>query len=562
VKNRLSPALLIAAFAVLAVAVVTLPDKTWRPFENKVYDLKYLARYPHHDAAYVPGRVNEDIVIVDIDDRSLGELGRYQNWPRAYYARVIEYLNTAAVVGLDVFFGEPDTLPSAARQYYEKPDFDSLVIRALKQNPRVVLVSSLHEQPVYRPYARTGMGEIVPDDDGIIRTGFTVFAAETTFAAAVAGTVKAGLPAGHFLIDYRDVNSFRTVPFSDVYFARVPKEYFSGKIVLVGGTARGLFDYRAVPFNRNFPGVEIHANLVYDFIKGARITEIPYLFILALTFLLTAVIAFLTLTTRPRGYIPVIVLVYFLVLVAAFVLFGQARELGVIRPYYTFTLGLIGSLIYRYRFEEKEKRKIKGIFSRYYSRELLEKVLVTPPVLGGERVSCTVVFADIRNFTPFVEKTPPDEVAKRLNSLLTEMVEVVFHYQGRIDKYIGDCIMAVFGSPIHLNNHAASACRAAKDMVRMAAECGFKIGVGMNSGDVISGNFGSPMRMEFTVIGDNVNLASRLEGKTKDLGVPIVISESSYRLAARENAPDLVFHPLGKVMVKGKEEEIPVYEVA
>jgi adenylate cyclase len=558
VKKHLSAALLIALGSSVCVAVLSFYQPTWRLFDRKVYDLKYSFRY----LGGGPAVQSDRIVIVDIDDKSLKALGRYQNWPRAYYARVIEYLKGAAVVGLDVFFGEPDTLPFTAREYYAKPNFDSLLLAAFRQNDRVVLVSSLGEPPIFAPPARSGTGDILAEKfDGIVRTGYYSFFGEKTFAAVIAEMVRADVFKEPFLIEFSKAGSFRRISFSDVYEARVPKAFFDGKIVLVGGTAAGLFDYHAVPVSRHFPGIELQANLVNNFIDSRKIVEIPFLYALIATLLLTFIIAYLTLIGKARIYIPVTVGIYVLFLVGSFILFNQARELGIIRPYYTFTLGLIATLVYRYRVEEKEKRKIKGIFSRYYSRELLEKVLVTPPVLGGEKVSCTVIFADIRNFTPFVEKTAPEEVAKRLNTLLTEMVEVVFHYQGRIDKYIGDCIMAVFGSPIHLKNHAASACRAARDMYKMAGECGFKIGVGINSGEVISGNFGSPMRMEFTVIGDNVNLASRLESATKDLGVPIVISEATYQMALRDKPGDIVFRPLGKVKVKGKEEEINVYEV-
>jgi adenylate cyclase len=232
-----------------------------------------------------------------------------------------------------------------------------------------------------------------------------------------------------------------------------------------------------------------------------------------------------------------------------------------VRPTYAFILTIITTLIYRYRFEEQEKRKIKAIFSRYYSRELVEKVITKPPRLGGEKVDCTIIFADIRNFTPYAEKASPKEVARRLNSFLTTMVNVVFKYEGRVDKFIGDCIMAVFGSPVQLRNHALNACLAATEMITQAERLGFKIGVGINSGEVIIGNFGSPMRMEYTVIGDAVNLASRLEGLTKEYNCNIIVGEATYRQIVREKILDLRFQELGKLRVKGKEEEITAYRL-
>ncbi|MEO0190805.1 MAG: adenylate/guanylate cyclase domain-containing protein [candidate division WOR-3 bacterium] len=225
------------------------------------------------------------------------------------------------------------------------------------------------------------------------------------------------------------------------------------------------------------------------------------------------------------------------------------------------TLTIIVSLINRYRFEEREKRRLKSIFSRYYSKELLEKVINEPPRLGGEKVFCTIIFADIRNFTPYTEKLTPEEVAKSLNRFLTEMVMVVFKYQGRIDKFIGDCVMAVFGHPFKLKNSALNACLCAREMVRRAEELGFHIGVGINSGEVVSGNFGSPMRMEYTVIGDAVNLASRLEGLTKEFSVNVIVGEETYKMVSSHPAIELHFKELGRVRVKGKEEEVMVYEL-
>jgi adenylate cyclase len=217
--------------------------------------------------------------------------------------------------------------------------------------------------------------------------------------------------------------------------------------------------------------------------------------------------------------------------------------------------------MYRYQFEEREKRRIKTIFSRYYSHDLVEKLMEKPPKLGGEKANCTILFADIRNFTPYAEKTNPEDVGKKLNAFLDEMVQSIFAYQGSVDKFIGDCVMAVFGSPVKLRNHAYNACLAAVEMVQKAKKIGFRIGIGINTGDVICGNFGSPIRMEYTVIGDPVNLASRLEGVTKQYDCSIVMGPDTYALAITDPTEYMEFKELGKVKVKGKEEEITVYTV-
>jgi adenylate cyclase len=149
-----------------------------------------------------------------------------------------------------------------------------------------------------------------------------------------------------------------------------------------------------------------------------------------------------------------------------------------------------------------------------------------------------------------------------LNKFLDEMVQVIFDHQGRVDKFIGDCVMAVFGAPVQLENHALNACQAALDMVERAEKLGFNIGVGINSGEVISGNFGSPVRMEYTVIGDAVNLASRLEGQTKEFKCSIVVGEETYHRVSQEKDINLRFKELGRIRVKGKAEEVSVYALS
>ncbi len=549
--NRVVKNIFLSIAVVIFVNIICLYKPLYQPFDHKIYDYKYRIA--------ISEKYIEDIVIVDIDEVSLEKLGRYQNWPRAYFAEVIDYLNSARVIGIDIFFGEPDTLPVYARRYYQKPDFDSTIINVILRNRNVVLVSSLNKEPIFGNICSTGVGEIVADEDGVVRNGYRELNQRPTFAYQISRQTNNIFLDKKFLIRYLDTNSFRRISFSDVYLHRVPEEYFTDKIVLIGGTASGLFDYHSVPFKRHFPGILIQANLVYDFINQIKIKEIPYLYILIITLFLSFLIAFFTSYYPTRVYVFVYLISFLVTLVISFVLFYKNIEFQIIRTYYTLVLTIIVSLIYRYRFEEREKRRLKSIFSRYYSKELVEKIIKEPPRLGGERVFCTVLFADIRNFTPYTEKSTPEEVASSLNRFLTEMVMIVFKYQGRIDKFIGDCVMAVFGHPARLKNSALNACLCAKEMVKRAEHLGLKIGVGINSGEVVSGNFGSPMRMEYTVIGDAVNLASRLEGLTKEFGVSVIIGEETYRVVSSHPTIELHFKELGKVKVKGKEEEIMVY---
>jgi adenylate cyclase len=548
--HRDAPVIAVAALALINAIALFKP--VWQPFERKVYDLKY--------QVILRSEPQESIVIIDIGDASLAKLGRYQNWPRAYFAEVIDYLKPARAVGIDIFFAEPDTLPAIARQYYQKPDFDSITGSAIRSSGNVTLISTPDQEPVYAGLCPTGLGEIIADNDGVVRRGYFALGGKRTFAAVLAGVTKEE-NSGSFLICYRGLGSFRFISFADVYLKRVPREYFAGKTVLIGGSAPGLFDYHTTPFARHFPGIAIQANLVQNMAGRNWIHEIPYYYVLLFSLIATLVIVFLTGRAKHYAYAAVFLGFVLLTLALSAVLFARRIDAGIIRPLYTMVTGMIGALIYRYQVEEKEKKKIKSIFARYYSKELVEKVIAKPPKLGGEKVECTILFADIRNFTPFAEKSSPEEVGAKLNRFLTEMVMIVFKYQGRIDKFIGDCVMAVFGSPVPVKNSAINACLAAREMVKRAKELGFSIGAGINTGEVISGNFGSPMRMEYTVIGDAVNLAARLESLTKEFGVQIIASEATCAMAKKNETVELPFRALGKAHVKGKAEEISVYEL-
>jgi len=552
-KSKVKPAILIACLAVILVYLLCLFSPLWLPFERKVYDLKH--------QWHVPEQRVEHIVIVDIDEKSLEKLGRYQNWPRVYFAEVIDYLDNARAVGLDILFAEPDTLPIQVRQFFDKPSFDTLLENALKRNSRVVLVSDLETKPIFTKYNRTGYGYIFADKDGVIRRGFYSLFGEKTFAAQISDMVNTASRHDRFLIRFFSESSFRRISFSDIYLKRVPKEYFLEKIVLIGGTAPGLFDYHAIPFERHFPGILIQANIVNNFINNLKVHEISYVYGLIASIVFCFIISLLFIGKPARVYIIVCIILYALLTAGSFMLFGSGYQFGIVRPCYAMILTIIFTLMYRYQFEEREKRKIKAIFSRYYSRDLVEKLVDNPPKLGGEKANCTILFADIRNFTPYAEKTNPEQVGRQLNAFLDEMVQSIFAYQGSVDKFIGDCVMAVFGSPVQLRNHALNACLAAVEMLQKAKNLGFKIGIGINSGDVISGNFGSPMRMEYTVIGDPVNLASRLEGVTKQFDCSIVMGPDTYALAMTDPTEYLQFKELGKVKVKGKEAEITVYTV-
>ncbi|MBU0574772.1 MAG: adenylate/guanylate cyclase domain-containing protein, partial [Proteobacteria bacterium] len=243
--------------------------------------------------------------------------------------------------------------------------------------------------------------------------------------------------------------------------------------------------------------------------------------------------------------------------------------MNLIYPVLTMMTIYLGITVYRYVTEEREKKKIRGAFQYYLTASVINEILKDPSKLklGGDKKQLSVMFSDIRGFTGISEKLTPEELVRLLNEYLTAMTDVVFKYDGLLDKYIGDAIMAVFGAPLDQPDHALRACRTALEMMselkrlreKWAAEGrpDVNIGVGVNTGDMVVGNMGSEMRFDYTVIGDSVNLASRLEGTNKEYGTNIIISEFTYESIRNE----LFCRELDAVRVKGKKLPVRIYEL-
>jgi len=249
--------------------------------------------------------------------------------------------------------------------------------------------------------------------------------------------------------------------------------------------------------------------------------------------------------------------------------FAGGYWINLSQPVLTSSVALFGGVGYQYFVEGREKRKLKKLFGQYVSKDVYDQLVANPGLarLGGQRREMSVLFSDIRGFTTVSEKGEPEEIVYMLNEYFTRMVGVVFHHKGTVDKFVGDMVMALFGAPLEDPLHAEHAVAAAVDMVnelralnREWAGRGMAqldIGVGVNSGDMIAGNIGSSSIMSYTVIGDNVNLGSRLESLNKDYKTRIIISDAT---RTRLTTPyDL--RPLGDVVVKGKSKAVAIFEI-
>jgi len=379
--------------------------------------------------------------------------------------------------------------------------------------------------------------------------------------------------SGQLLINYMGPpQTFPHYSIADILADRLPKDTFRNKIVLVGATAIGIYDLRVTPFSSTFPGVEIHANVIdnilhRNFLIHSSVTR----FIDICSIILFGVILGLLIPRlRPiTGMIAAFLMIAAFVVINFFVFFSFNTWLNLVYPLITMATIYLGITIYHYFKEEREKKKIRGAFQYYLTSSVINEMLKDPDKLklGGDKKDLTVLFSDIRGFTTISEKMTPEELVALLNEYLTTMTNQVFHHDGLLDKYMGDAIMAVFGAPLDQPDHALRACRTALAMMeelhklqekwKAEGRPVFDIGVGLNSGDMVVGNMGSEMRFDYTVMGDMVNLGSRLEGTNKEYGTNIIISEFTY-----EKVKDaMCCRELDGVRVKGKLKPVKIYEL-
>jgi adenylate cyclase len=347
---------------------------------------------------------------------------------------------------------------------------------------------------------------------------------------------------------------------------------FKDKIVLVGLSSSGLVDVFGTPFGADkgtMPGIQLHASIVDSVLSNRFIRPASHAtrmaLVIAAGLLVGLLAALLSFSPAAAGTLLAVGLWTWYAVSA----FKGGLWLNMSQPLLAMATALFAGTTYQYFVEGREKRIVKTLFGRYVSRDVYKQLLEHPELaeLGGKRRDMTVLFSDIRGFTAVTEKGEPDALVAQLNEYFSKMVDVVFRHHGTVDKFVGDMVMALFGAPVDDADHAEHAVAAAVDMVGELAELNRKwaaegkaqldIGVGVNSGDMIAGNIGSSSIMSYTVIGDNVNLGSRLESLNKDYRTRIIISG-----ATRDRIRGTyTVRPLGDVVVKGKTVPVAIFEV-
>ncbi|MDX1472703.1 MAG: adenylate/guanylate cyclase domain-containing protein [Reinekea sp.] len=360
----------------------------------------------------------------------------------------------------------------------------------------------------------------------------------------------------------------------DVLNGQLPPGYFQGKVVLLGSTAVGVFDSHATPFGAEFPGLEIQANVLETIVNEDAIHRDH--FYLLLDIVIIFVLCLLLAVVVPRTQRTPTRFLFFLMLtsVLLFANYYAFSELHVwlylLYPGMALFFCFVFLMLYQAFMVEARYSHVRTAFKSYLSPALVDQLTANPDLLnfGGEEKELSILFSDIRSFTNLSETVTPSELSRFLQAYMDPMTDCVLKNNGTLDKYIGDAVMAIFGAPVPFNTHAVDACQTALDMIKaldvivdtvpdLKRLFPVRIGVGVHTGTVVVGNLGSSHHFNYTVIGDSVNLASRIEGLTKNYGVDVMISEATYT-RVREH---FVCRELDLVRVKGKQEPVGLYEL-
>lgn len=534
-----------------------------------------------------PGVAPEEIVVVEIDEMSLREYGP---WPmkRTLFADVL--LKIAAseprVIGLDVEF--------AGESMYGKSDDRAL--RGVLKNARVPIVLSTsggeirkENDALYRLYdpsdqffetAIVGHTQVLADPDSVIRSfpGRVLRGSSTLSAFPLKILEFAGGDANNKFFNNATTRIRYEIPpggFRSVSFAKVARgdfedSLFENRIVLIGATAPSLQDVKPTPLGRGrlMAGVEIHGNIIAMGLRGRFLELASVAFEVAILIIVMTAMAFLFIRIAAAVWLAIGAVV----LVVSDILFSvSAFRVGILHQfiYPAASVAAVFSFMmaYRYFTEGKEKRVLEATFAKYVSPDVLKDIIrqVDSGQLVGVEKNITVFFMDIRSFTALSEKLPPEKIVTLLNGYFEKFGSIILENGGVVDKFIGDAIMAFWGAPLPHERQADAAVGAARRIITelpaLNAELAqqglpsIRVGIGIASGPAIVGNIGFEKRLDYTAIGDTVNTASRIEGLTKQYGVPLLISEST-KIQLRDS---YALRRAGVTEVKGKSKKVIVW---
>ena len=660
---RILVTLIPLVLALLHIASI-LPLSVLQRLDEIIYDTRLRAT--------MPKTLDDRIVIVDIDEKSLAEVGRWP-WGRNKLATLTDELferQNAAVVGFDVLFPEPDESSGikrlrqlAGNELKDQPgftervsqleaslDYDSLFAQSLEKRPVVLsyyltsdrdgFTNGVLPQAAMQKQALQGRpikfftftghganieqlakaapmaGSINPviDPDGVIRAipllseykgqYYESFSLAMFRVLTGQPSIEPGFPQERFLsrnyqglesillkqggkslaipvddriaalVPYRGAGnvaggSFKYISAADVLARRVSPDALKGKIVIVGTTAPGLLDLRVTPVGETYPGVEVHANVISGLMDGRIFVKpdyaVGYEFIVLM--LAGLILAFaLPVLSAPKAVALSAAVITALVGMNFWLYLGAGLVLPLATALVMALTAFALNMSYGYFVESKSKRQIANLFGTYVPPELVDEMVKDPDSYNMKAASkeLTVMFCDMRGFTQMSETMEPTQLQGLLNDVFSRLTNVIRNNRGTIDKYMGDCVMAFWGAPVDSPDHAALSVKTAMEMAievrkineehRSKGMPEIGVGIGLNTGMMCVGDMGSSIRKSYTVIGDSVNLGSRLEGLSKTYGVDIVVAESTKKLT-----PDIVWQELDKVRVKGKDQAVSIF---
>ena len=661
--SRIAVTLIPLAFALLHASGV-LHIGVLQRLDDIIYDARLRAT--------MPGTLDERIVIVDIDEQSLAEVGRWP-WGRNRLAELSDTLfdrHKIALLGFDVVFAEADESSGLKRlrqlaqaelkdqpgfadklnQIQASLDYDAGFAKAIGQRPVVLgyyftsdrdgRASGVLPAPVMhkehlqgRPIKFTswngyganieqlakaapmaGFFNPIVDGDGVVRSvpllaeykGQYYESLSLAMFRMLVGLpgVEPGFPRDRFLsrsyqgpesvvlrqgqktlavpVDDRVATlvpfrgpggvgggSFKYVSAADVLAKRLPEGSLKDKIVLVGTTAPGLLDLRVTPVGKTYAGVETHANVISGLLDGKVFVKPDYAMGFEVVVLVLAglTLAFsLPLLSAPRAVAASALVLLGLLGLNFWLYLGAGLVLPLAAALVMALTAFALNMSYGYFVESRSKRELANLFGTYVPPELVDEMVKDPDSYSMKAANkeLTVMFCDMRGFTKMSEKMEPTQLQELLNSVFSRLTNLIRANRGTIDKYMGDCVMAFWGAPVETSGHAYLSVKTAMEMANAVRKINEEhrakgileigIGIGLNTGTMCVGDMGSDIRRSYTVIGDSVNLGSRLEGLSKVYGVDIVVSESTRKLA-----PEFAWQELDKVRVKGKEQAVGIF---
>lgn len=579
------------------------------------------------------------IVLVAISEQADQEIPSQWPWPRELHGRLVDNLNEAGakVIGVDVVFDQQDRISPENDQYFANVlrQYDNVILagnilegsRTGSEGGQVTQQQIIQPTPVLTNANVNPMGLIAVnlDSDGSLRRyrmggthldqRFNTFAIELLRIYLDLDEIEINETSTHFevgpylipkfdnhhmLINYHgdtgtfpeysyelviDDSTYTTV-FEEIFEEEINSFYdlkeagvFEDKIVIIGATMVELHDFFSMPYNVRLPGYEVHANALQTIMSGNFIEKITTRANFYIMLIFAIVMSLITLYSSFLIGLGAFLILFISYTASAIYAFTEhSFYLYMVGPLLTIFLSYTGSVSFNFFIEQREKSRIKGMFGSYVSPDLVEQMVESEdePSLGGNEVYITAFFSDIQSFSAFSEILTPIQLVDLINEYLTAMTDLLTEERGTLDKYIGDAIVAFFGAPVPVEDHALRACVLSQKMLMKQAELRQKwkdegdkwpdlvsrmqTRIGVNTGLMVTGNMGSQSRFNYTMMGDNVNLAARCESGAKAYGVYCMVTQSS-KDEAEKYGDDCVFRYLDKIVVKGRTQPVAMYEI-